>query len=71
MKVSPKKISFTITRTETIRIEVTADNGFSMPKTVKDIIAQDNDIKCNPLGYVDNHNDWEGESVEVSEIEYE
>ena len=71
MEVKTKKITFTITKTETIRIEVTEENGFDMPKTIKEIITQDCDIKCNPLGYVDNNNNWEVGEIEVSDIEYE
>jgi len=33
MKVDVKKVTFTITRTETMEVEISVENGFDMPET--------------------------------------
>ena len=66
-----KKVKFTITKTETMEIEVSVENGFDMPESMKEAIVMDDAIKTNPMCYIHNPKSWQMESTEVSDIEYE
>jgi len=66
-----EKATFTITRTETVEIEISVEEGHDMPETIEDIISLDSEIKNNPLIYVHDLQKWDFQSVDVSEIVYE
>lgn len=67
--VNLKKITFTLRQVRTIEVEVSAEQGHSMPTNIPALIDMVDSIKLCPTALAADF-DWQIESNEAVDIEY-
>ncbi len=71
MKVEPKEITFTVTRTQTFEVTISQEEGYDMPETLEDCFEVNNDIQGSPMEFVDARKaDWQTQSIEATNVEW-
>ena len=71
MECKPNKVTFTVSRTQIMEVEISEAEGFHMPTTLKEVMALHSDIHVNPTGYSCDHKEWETTDIEVNNLEFE
>lgn len=63
-----EKFILTLTRTQTMQVEVSESRGYEMPKDIKGVIVMDRELREDPESFFDDQ-PWVNDPVKIESID--